>query len=247
MPETNNERQPQKKFSPSQASYLISILVAFLGPILFLFKKVGGDTSKKSLAVSTLIIGALGWGWSWLVSSSGWWTFGEKYLLGIQVIPHLPIEEVLFYPLGGLLCILFYLMGSRWADVKNAAAYWAFLIIGTGVFATLAWITREHKPYYVTSQLVLYNTLCSIFLAPFVARRINLLGLAVPIAILSVVGFAWNYIGFKYGWWAYHATMHINIDVVPIDDFNFFLFAPTAAISIFLAVRKFTDPPPGGN
>ncbi len=240
----DNKPAENKKLAPSQFSYLISILIAFLGPIFFLFKRVGGDQHKKAIWLSTLIIGVLGWTWSWIVSSNGWWTFGEKYLLGLEVIPHLPIEEVLFYPLGGMLCILFYLMGSRWAEKTNAAVYWAFILIGTAVFATLAYITREHGPYYVISQIILYNTLCSIFLAPWVAKRINLVGLATPIAILSVVGFAWNFIGFKFGWWAYHATMHINIDVVPIDDFNFFLFAPTAAVSIFLAVRRLTEPTP---
>ncbi len=243
----NNDRQPsssQKKFSLSQISYLVSILIAFFTPIIVLFKQVGPKVSKKSLFTSTFIIGLLGWAWSWTVSSHGWWTFGEKFLLGVKIIPNLPVEEFLFYPLGGMLCILMYVWGAKFGVVRKAIAYWLFIIVGTAVFAGLVWMTRDRKPAYIISQLILYNGICSFLLAPFVARDTNLVGLAVPIAALSVVGFAWNYVGFKYGWWAYHATMGINIDVVPIDDFNFFLFAPTAAVSIFLTVCKIFETPP---
>ncbi|MFA6092250.1 MAG: hypothetical protein WCU88_01700 [Elusimicrobiota bacterium] len=217
--------------------YLVSIVLAFLLPSLALLGRLWKKASRKALLISVAIIAIIGWSWSWMVSYSHWWTFGERYMLGWQVVPFLPIEEVLFYPLGGLLSILAYLWAYSWLPRKvHAPSYWGFLSLGTLIFAGLVVSSWAYGPYYLLSQLVIYNFACSMLLAPKTASRMNLPALCVPIAGLGVVGYLWNYIGFKYGWWAYYATVRINVSVVPIDDFNFFFFAPTAAVSIYVFV-----------
>lgn len=238
MPNPPSEKKSLKRFS-----YLISILFFFLVPLVTIFKKEWEHIPKKPFFISFAIIGFLGWAWSWTVTSHVWWSFGENFLLGVEVIPHLPLEELLFYPLGGGLCILFYLYGFKIKIIQNQKIYWTFLIIGNLTFGIIAWATRHNGPAYLYSQLFLYNTICSLALAPWVGKDINLTGLAIPIGILSVVGFIWDYIGFKYGWWVYHAITQIYISVVPLDDFNFFLFAPTAAVSIYVLICKLCNSP----
>ncbi len=236
----------KRKIEPSQYSYLISILVAFVAPILFLSKDLRKRIPPAPFYVSVAIIGVLGWIWSYIVSSHLWWVFGEKFLTGIKVIPNLPIEELLFYPLGGAICILFYLKMQTQAAFKNkisAKAYWIFIVLGTIVFTALVAARWHVKPYYLTSQLVLYNLLCTLLLAPWVAKNINLPGLALPVGILTVVGYSWNWIGFKYGWWVYNATTQIYLSVVPIDDCNFYFFAPTAAVSLYVFICQIFKSP----
>jgi hypothetical protein len=230
----NDKRSSEQASALKRSSYLLSIIFFFIIPTAVFVKSLWKNLPKKPFFLTFFTIGVLGWGWSWVVSSNVWWEFGANFLLGFNVIPHLPIEEVLFYPFGGALCVLLYVWVSRKKRYTNVPLYWGFMIVGSAIFAALTWFTRENKPYYLYSQFILYNGLCSFLLAPFVAKRMNLLGLAAPIALLSIVGFIWDYIGFKYGWWVYHAITQIYVSVVPIDDFNFFLFAPTAGVSVYL-------------
>lgn len=99
-------------------------------------------------------------------------------------------------------------------------------------------------PHYLYSQFVVYNGLC-LTMAPLVGHDMDLRALSLPVLVLGTVGFLWDHVAFKYGWWIYHAVTQIRIWLVPLDDFNFFFFAPTAAVSIYLAAcRWFGLPAP---
>ncbi len=224
-------------------AYFLSILVLFVVPVAALIKMCWKQTAKKPFFLSVGVICAIGWAWSWTVSKNGWWTFGERYMLGVEVIPHLPLEELLFYPLGGAFCILVYIAICKYSVRIQPLMHWVFLLAGTLVFGFLAWRYRANGPHYLTSQLIVYNLATGILLAPYVAKHVNLIGVAAPVAVLGTIGFFWDYVAFKYGWWAYHAITQIKISIVPIDDFNFFLYAPTSAVSLYAAFcRLFRKP-----
>lgn len=254
MPETEPE---DNRATPSAGTprktlvrvplYFWSIVLIFIIPVLGFLALLWKKVPKAPALCSFGLIGLIGWSWSWTVSYNGWWSFGEHYLLGLRVVPYLPVEEFLFYPFGGLLCILLYVWrrsAGKPADFANPKAYWAYLVVGTLAFGALAWATWSRGPYYITSQIVLYNIACSMLLAPWTADRIDLKALGVPIVLLGIAGFAWDYVGFKYGWWAFHAVVGIKLlGVVHIDDFDFFCFAPPAAISIYIVFcRLFGSP-----
>ncbi|MDE2290725.1 MAG: hypothetical protein KGL53_01475 [Elusimicrobia bacterium] len=224
--------------------YYLSILFFFAEPVAALLKELWPRLPKRAFFSAFAFIAVLGWGWSWLVSASGWWSFGPRFMLGVEVLPHLPIEEVLFYPLGGALAVLAYLCARDERRPPRPGLLWAFLLTGTAIFAGLAAARWGRHPYYVVSQLVVYNTLCGILLAPWAAPKVDVAALALPVAGLGILGFLWNYVGFKYGWWVYHATLGLNVSVEPVDDFNFFLFAPTAAVLVYHAACRLTGSPP---
>lgn len=230
--------QSESRLSLKRLSYLISIVVGFVIPVFGLFRILWKHIPFKPLIVAFIITSILGCGWSNYVSSQRWWEFGAQFLTGIRIFPNLPLEEFLFNPLGGLISVLLYLWGTKYKTKTSQAAYWTFTLVGTAVFSGIAWYTKDNKPYYLYSQLVLFNFICSIFLGIFSAKDINLIGLGLSIGTLTLLGFGWDYIGFKYGWWTYFAITKINVTVVPIEEFNFFLFAPTAAVSVYVTVCK---------
>lgn len=233
----------QKKPSLKRYSYLISIFFGFVIPIAALGKHLWKNIPKVPFLVAFSITAVLGCSWSAYVSRHGWWEFGAQYVTGIRVFPNLPLEEFIFNPLGGVISVLLYLQGHRIKVVINKAAYWAFTLSGTAFFCFIAWYTRDNGPYYLYSQLVLFNFACTLALAPFVADRINLVGLGLSIAALLTLGFGWDWVGFTKGWWTYFAVTGIKIGPVHFEEFNFFLFAPTAAVSVYaLTCRLFKSP-----
>lgn len=197
---------------------------------------------------SVLIILVLGCGWSALVSSQGWWHFNPQTMLGWQVLPHLPLEELLFYPLGGVLSILVYgfladkMANPRW---KSSRFYFLFLVLTLAVLgaATTA-VARNFHPAYILSQVVLYNGL-ALLLWPVAGPRFHLPGLLVTIAILAAIGFIWNYVGFTQRLWWYTAVLGWNWPkAVPVDDWNFYIFAPLAAVSLYELFGNSIPPAP---
>jgi lycopene cyclase domain-containing protein len=251
MPQNDKENEPKplgypKKFfrlTVKQLNYLLSIVVGFVIPILILFQKLWTIIPKKTLFMSFIVISVLGCSWSAFVSSRGWWSFGKEFLTGIKVFPHLPLEEFIFNPLGGLISILLYIRGCQIKTLARPLIYWIFLVGGTAVFLTLGWVTRGRGPYYLYSQLVLYNFFCSLLLAPFVAKEMNLIGMSFSILVLSLLGYGWDTVGFKYGWWTYYAVTGIAIGYVHIEEFNFFLFAPVSAVSIYIVFCRILKTP----
>lgn len=242
MPEEDRreaERQPargpeRKRFAPAAVpAYLWSIIAIFIGPALVLLAKLWKRIPKVPFFASVAAISIIGWAWSWTVSRNLWWSFGERYMLGWEVVPHLPLEEFLFYPFGGMLCLLVYISRYRPPGPRRPVHYWVFMTAGTALFAVLAWATRANGPYYLYSQFLVYNALCGLLLAPFAAKEVDMRALWAPVALLGSAGFGWDYVAFTYGWWDYHAITRIRVSIVPVDDFNFFLYAPAAAVSIY--------------
>lgn len=224
-------------------AYLLSILALFAVPVAALGAAIRRDVPAKPFFASIGVISVIGWIWSAVVSYNGWWTFGEHTMLGWHVVPYLPFEEFLFYPLGGAFSILVYVWITKRWNWTHGALYWAYLAAGSLGFGILAITTAANGPYYLYSQFVVFNGLCGVALAPFVARRINLWGAWAPVLVLGVVGYLWDHVAFTRGWWAYHAIAGLHVGIVPVDDFNFFLYAPPAACSIYLLVcRRFGSP-----
>lgn len=236
MPEAGDPRvkaQPNKRLP----WYFLAILAFFMLPITFLLEKckpIQVPAFLKSLASIML----LGYAWSYLVSSSGWWTFNPATMLGWEAILHMPLEELLFYPLGGSLSILVYIAWSG-QDCDQARAGKSYLLILGGItlcvlLAVLVYLRQNGKiPWYVLSQVVLFNGL-SIGLWFRASSRVLARPAALTVAVLTVIGFFWNWLAFTQTWWAYHATLGWMFPPqVPVDDWNFFIFAPLAAASLY--------------
>ncbi len=233
----NDGREPNKTEAKRAPNYLLSIIAIFIIPSLLLLPATWKKVAKKPFILASATIALIGWGWSWNVTSHVWWSFGWPHMLGWDVIPHLPLEEILFYPFGGILVLLVYVAVHRlkWVPVyKSATVYWIYLIVGTAILGTIAYLTRENVPMYLYSQLLVYNLCCCLLLAPFVAKDINLVAMLAPVFLLLPVGFLWDTVAIKYGWWTFHAITQIRIGTVPLDEFDFFFYAEPSAISIYL-------------
>lgn len=216
--------------------YLQAIIAVFIVPIISLTGLVWKRIQKKPFFIAIPIISLIGWTWSWNGTYNGWWVFGEKFLWEWRVLKYLPLEEFLFCPLGGILSIYLYALAHsrRAKDVRNSAIYWSSLVMGTLIFAVIGLIRNSYHPSYLFSELVTFNLLCCLMLAPVVAKEINLGALLVPILGLTVTGFSWDFIAIRYGWWDYVTTTQIRIANVPLDEFVYYLYAPTSAVSIYV-------------
>lgn len=217
--------------------YFITIITFFAFPLIFLWRAL----KKENYPAFFKTVGAvmvLGYAWSYLVSASGWWVFNPACMLGVEPLPHLPLEEVLFYPLGGALSLLIY----EWAVSLTRSEQRA----GPGVFCLLLGITLaaigaifiahaqfDRWAYYLISQLALFNGLTlALWWVP--RARFVLWPASFSVLGMTVIGFFWNWLAFTQEWWAYHAVLGWMFPPrVPVDDWNFFIFAPLAAISLY--------------
>jgi lycopene cyclase domain-containing protein len=214
-------------------TYFLSIIALLVVPAVVLCLVLRRSVQWPAFASSLPVIAVIGASWSAIVTANGWWSFGSVYVTGIRVLTHVLIEEVVFYPAGGALSILLYVAGRK-SDLRPARGTYAiYLAGGTLGLCALALRYASAQPFYLYSQLVVYNLLVCGGLAPVVAPRIDWRGLAVSTGIMAVLGYAWDHVAFTFGWWEYYAVTHVRVGVVPIDDWAFFLYAPAAAISVY--------------
>ncbi|MCD4814368.1 hypothetical protein K8S19_11835 [bacterium] len=217
--------------------YFLTILSFFVFPIIFLIKYTK-NIDYAAFFKSVGLVMLLGYSWSFLVTLSGWWVFNPDTMLGFEVLPHLPLEEILFYPLGGALSILVYLaLGQYFHFTSRAGKGYLLSIAGITVGAMIAvlisYVQFQKNPFYIISQLVLFNGL-SIGIWFFQKRRVILKAAWLTVVVMTVIGFFWNWIAFTQTWWSYHATLGWMFPPgVPVDDWNFFIFAPLAAMSLY--------------
>jgi hypothetical protein len=237
-PETAGGASDRRDVAAKRPRYLESIIGIFIIPATIFYFLVRKHIQWKPFWYAAVTVAVIGWAWSWTVTSHIWWSFGWPFMLGIDVLPNLPVEEVLFYPFGGILTIFIYIFVSvhtRGVKQKSGALYWLFLVIGSLFFGGIAYAARDKVPFYLYSQLLVYNLVCCLLLAPLIAKEMNLLAMSVPILLLGTTGFFWDYYAIKYGWWQFHAVTKIYLNTVPLDEFNFFFYGPPSAIAIYLA------------
>jgi lycopene cyclase domain-containing protein len=223
-------------------SYLLSIVVLLVLPVCSLGARLRSLVHWPAFAAALLAITVVGCSWSIVLTSRGWWSFGTDHVLGWRPVPNLLVEELLFYPAGGALSVLLYAAWARRPPVPQPRAYVAFLIVGTLASAIVSQLGAA-APYYLYSQLVVYNAGVCGGLAPVVTQRIDVRGLAGSVSIMTSLGYSWDVVAFLNGWWQYHAITGLRLGVVPLDDFDFFLFAPTAAISVYELARSLMGAP----
>ncbi len=224
--------------------YLITELIFFIIPIAVIgltWKKM----NRKALLISVLLVMVLGYLWSIMVSANGWWQFNHNTMLGFELLPHFPIEEALFYPLGGALSIMLYTVFKVKLEkftippiflYLNIVLVTIFLLVLTGIS-----INTNHQPVYIVSQFVLYNGLC-LLMWQWAGKKIHVLSMWTCVLLMTIIGFIWNWIGFTQNLWSYHATLGwMWPQGVPIDDWNFYLFAPMAAVSLYEFFNKTSE------
>lgn len=217
--------------------YFLTILAFFIFPVLFLWRALKRENYPAFFKTVGLVM-LLGYAWSYLVSASGWWVFNPACMLGIQVLPNLPLEEVLFYPLGGALSILIYqkLISANASARRAGPGTFCLLAALTLAAVGMIFIARAQQgrwAFYLVSQLLLFNGLTlALWWRP--RARFFLWPAALAVLGMALIGFFWNWLAFTQGWWSYHAILGWMFPPrVPVDDWNFFLFAPLAAISLY--------------
>jgi len=218
-------------------TYLLSICLVLVAPSCLLLVRLRSRIRWTAFAIALSAISVIGNGWSAVVTAYQWWTFGSSHVTGWRPLPNLLVEEVIFYPAGGALCILLYLASARRPARPRRGLYVAFLVLVTAFFATLALSHAAERPYYLYSQLLVYNVLVCGTLAPAVSHRIDFRGFAVATEVMAITGYVWDHLAFVRGWWEYHAITQLHLGLVPLDDVDFFLVAPAAAISIYELAR----------
>jgi hypothetical protein len=218
----------------SDLGYTKSLIVIFIIPFLVLLRPMLHTLERKPFALAISAVCLLGWAWSTFLSYKGWWIFPGNDIVGVYILPHLPLEEFVIYPIGGALSIYSYTRLSQMLDATpQPRLLWASLLGITAVFGSLAVLHSETQPFYLISQLALYNTLCLV-LALFTSASLKMSGLVATIALLGSVGFVWDYLAFTRDWWIYTATMGLKWGPVPVEDINFYVLAPTAAILLYV-------------
>jgi lycopene cyclase domain-containing protein len=217
--------------------YTISLLLFFVLPFLFVARQIPRLVEPRPFVWSIATISVIGWAWSFFLSYKSWWIFPDYHVVGINPIPYVPLEEFVIYPIGGAFSIYLYLAGSRGLSARSRP--WlvgSFLTGVTALFIAVAVLAKQPSPY-LHSQLFVFNTLC-LLLAPLIISSMKLRGLLVAVGVLGAIGFVWDHLAFSFDWWIYAAVTGIRLGRVPIEDVNFYLMAPTAAISIYLAFRR---------
>jgi len=223
--------------------YTKSLLFVFVIPFIFLFRTILRNVQKKPFFIALSAICVLGWAWSMLLTYQQWWVFPERFILGYRPLPYVPLEEFLIYPIGGAFSIFLYALPTRKMAVANSAAFfWFFTLTITGAFVALGWVKQDTRPFYLYSQLVLYNGLC-LLLGPWAARHVNAKGLLVSVGVLGAIGSVWDYYAFKFGWWVYHAITNVKVAGVPVEDVNFYLMGPAAAIALYVVLCRVSGVP----
>lgn len=218
--------------------YSKSLLVVFVIPFLLLFRSMLRTVRRRPFFASIALVSVLGWAWSMLLSYKKWWVFPEKYIVGVRVLPNVPLEEFVIYPLGGAFSIFLYVLGSRlWRSRRPSRLFGALVAGTTAAFLGLALAYVKKRPHYLVSQLVLYNGL-NVLLSPVTAPLISAPGLVLSVGALGAIGFVWDFLAFRHGWWRYNATTGVKILKIPVEDLNFYLMAPTAAISLYVALCR---------
>jgi hypothetical protein len=217
----------------NELGYTKSLVAFFIIPFVLLAGSIFRSVERKPFVLSIGTVCVLGWAWSLFLSYKKWWIFPGKDIVGLYVFPHLPLEEFVIYPIGGALAIYLYLrVASRFQATPRPGSFWALLLGTTAIFGAIALCT-DARPFYLYSQLLVYNGLC-LALAPFTSKSLKFAGLVASIAILGSIGFLWDFLAFTFQWWTYTAITGLRIGPVPIEDINFYLLAPTAAISLYV-------------
>lgn len=218
----------------------MTVFLVLAVPALALCWRMRSRVHWRAFIASVSLITALGSCWSAVLSAQGWWSFSGSYRTGITLGPHLLLEEFLFYPCGGALSILLYVLGEGRGFRPAPRVYTSIVSVGTAMFLLLLARTWPGQPYYLMSLIVLYNGLVTLPLAPWAAGRIGMTGFALSTTGMATIGMVWDVFAFRSAWWTYHAGTGIMVAGIPLDDFDFFLFAPAAAISIYVcAVSAF--------
>jgi len=89
------------------ASYLIALLLAFVGPFLLSFHwhvRKAIWTCPRRLLLSLLTMSVPFWVWDAVVTARGHWSFSEAHTLPLRLV-FLPVEEWLFFPVVGFIAI----------------------------------------------------------------------------------------------------------------------------------------------
>lgn len=242
MPDRSDYRKdPTLPTDTAKPRYLQVLVAVFIFPLFIFWKKLFKGANGKAVALGFFLVTVIGWSWSMTLSANQWWIFPRRWLIGISLLPNLPLEEMLFYPMVMLLMIGIYnFFDQRRHDaLKNPWPFRIFLYAGTAVFLVMGFIYRAEKPYYLWSLMIVYNAV-AIVLYEFVWRLMNQRVVAWITAVMFVVGFVWDYFAFKYDWWIYNPIMGVKILNIPIEDVNFYLYAPAAGLFLYLlALRQF--------
>lgn len=229
---SNVEREESVKIQ-RKPRYLQVLIAVFVVPVFFLLKIVWKYVQPIPFIISLVIISLIGWTWSSVLSIKGWWIFPEQFLVGIRILPFLPLEEFLFYPLGAFLAISIYAISDNYFKKIYSFKFLLFYnLFFTGIFFLLC-LLAPSPPYFLYSQFLVFN-LISFWGMKSIAPKINLTAILFCVVCLTVIGFVWDFFAFKYGWWDYLAITQIKVLKIPIDDFNFYLFAPFAAVTIYI-------------
>lgn len=218
-------------------AYLTAIIVVLAVPACVIAWHLRPRLSLRPFLGALACITVLGGTWSAWLSARGLWTFSAATRTGITLGPHLIFEEAVFYPAAGALCIALYVLGERLGTTPFPRAYGALVLVGTLLFAGLSWLEWDEQPYYLLSQVVLYNCIVTLPLCPVVSRRVSVQGFVTCVGIMATIGAIWDQCCYG-NWWTYHAATPYQVLGVPLDDLNFFVFAPTAALSIYLALAE---------
>lgn len=216
-------------------SYLMTTLLALALPAAVIGWKVRDNLNHVAYWTSIAVVALLGAMWSAVLQAQGWWSFGLETRTGLMIGEHLVLEEAVFYPCAGALCLSLYGLGTRSGSRSIGVAYVG--AVWGGSFAVLALVLAlwDSRPYYLLSQLVLYNVIVAVPLSGVASRRASATGLLVAVGGMALIGIGWDLAAYG-SWWTYHANTGIFLGGVPLDDVNFFLFAPAAAVSVYVGV-----------
>ena len=151
---------PLEKFT-----YLALMLGSLLFPFIFSFEKqIAFHRKWKSLSIAILISGLFFIVWDSLFTYFGFWSFNDKFTLGLRFLG-LPLEEWLFFIVIPYCSVFIYETSKLYLPKLNfnkEISYFIWLVVG--VFAVLAVI--NYGKWYTFINLI-SNVLLLVYVLVF--------------------------------------------------------------------------------
>ena len=225
----------------SHLTYFLILTFTLAGPLLLSFdKKVAFYKKWKYLFPAMLIPAALYIGWDIYFTSTGIWSFNEKYYVtGLRLL-NLPLEEVLFFFIVPYCCVFIYecircyfpwLKNERSTDIilKILAAgllitgsifynkyytSWTFILTAVFIF-----IIYRRRHYFTSFDATLFLISFLIILIPFLV--VNGFLTAIPVVLYSNA-----------------QNMGIKIYTIPFEDVFYGMLLVMMNIVIYEKMRR---------
>lgn len=221
--------------------YLILDILVIAGPLALSFdKKVAFHKNWKYLfpAIGGMMLIFIPW--DIIFTYYAVWGFNEKYLCGIYFF-HIPIEEVLFFPVTHYACVFIYECLNAYIkkDILKSTYKWILLALAAIGLATL--LTH---PFQLYSSLKMGGAAIFVVILIFIVKpswlsRFTLAFLVSLLPFLLMNGIlTGSFIEQEIVWYNPEHIFNIRIGTIPVEDVFYSLFMLLTTVVLYESLKK---------